>query len=353
MNKIVLFAPGVVPPWTEGRKVFVKDLADELRARGVSVQLLNGASASSRGSVILDALRHLRAVCNDRSHVDVVAAFPYGTFHGFRGKVNAWLLHRSQAICSNAGIPHIAVFYSCVGLEVNQLGSRFAPALAVGRQGSSIDAMHLGIRHPSTTWCSAGNGLGRVLFLCGYQKATLRALHDVLHERGLADLLDAGNAMADENVQLTVAVPFLRNAGMAGRLRREIAQRCPRLDVELQGEVDPYELFRSHDAFVFPYRSRHSVFVPTSLLEAMAFGIPVIAADHLMYRSLTVAKGGARCGLHRVGDATDLGNALHALHGGYDAAIEKAYVVSKEVRTEWTVEHAVDELLAKISSTVR
>lgn len=315
------------------------------------MHLSDGAPAVSPVHRILSALRQLGALSDGSNVVDAVVVFPYGTFHGLRGRVNTWLLRRSRAICANAGITQIPVFYSCVGLEMDQLGHRFGPALAIGRSGPGITSMHLGIRHQSRTWRPLGDGLQRLLFLCGYQKPTARALHDVLHERGLADLLDAGNVIASENIRLTVAVPFLRDAHMRERLRVEIARRCPTLDVELQDEVDPYTLFQCHDAFAFPYLSQHSVFVPTSLLEAMSIGIPVIAADHAMYRDLTVAKTGDRCSLHRVGDPLDLARILRAMRQDYDVAVERARIVSGEVRKEWTIEHAADELLAAINPT--
>lgn len=352
MSRIILLAPGVIPPWTEGRKIFVTDLVADLRSRGLDVDLLDGTPATSSGGMILDSLLRLRAICRGKE-ADTVVVFPYGTFHGFRGSINTWLLRRSRAICAKAGVTHIPVFYSCVGLEMDQLGHRFGPALTVGRSGPNVAAMHLGIRHPSRTWQPTGNGLQRVLFLCGYQKPTSRALHDVLYERGLVDLLDAGNHMAAANIRLTVAVPFLRDARMCERMRKEIARRCPALDVELQGEVDPYALFQGHDAFAFPYRSEHSVFVPTSLLEAMSFGIPVLAADHAMYRDLTTVDSRARCGLYRVGDSEDLARTLYTMRGAYDEEVRKACVVSGEVRKEWTVERAVVELLAAISSMAK
>lgn len=349
MKRIVLLAPGAVPPWTEGRKIFVTDLAAALRSRGVVVHLLDGAPAASPMRMILGALHQLDALCVGPHAVDAVLTFPYGTFHGLRGMVNAWLLRRSRAICAKAGIAQIPVFYSCVGLGLDRLGRRFGPAMAVGRSGPGIDSIHLGIRHPSHTWRPLGNGLQRLLFLCGYQKPTARALHDVLHERGLADFLDAGNTIASDNIRLTIAVPLLRDARMRERMRAEIARRCSALDVVLQDEVDPYTLFQRHDAFVFPYRRQHSVFVPTSLLEAMSIGIPVIAADHAMYRDLTVGSAGARCGLHRVGDSVDLADTVRGMRQNYDAAVERARTVAVEIREEWTVERAVDELLAVIS----
>jgi glycosyltransferase involved in cell wall biosynthesis len=174
-------------------------------------------------------------------------------------------------------------------------------------------------------------------------------LHNVLYERGLADLLDAGGDLASNDIRLTVAIPFLRDSHMRERLRIEIACRCPTLRVEMLDEVDPYTLFQRHDAFIFPYRREHSVFVPTSLLEAMSIGIPVIAADHAMYRGLTFAEAGPRCGLHPVGDPVALANVVRTVQLDYDAALVRARAASSQIRQEWTVERAVNELLSAIS----
>jgi len=348
MKRIVLFAPGAVPPWTEGRKIFVRDLAAALRSRGIDAQVLDGAPASSTATMILNALLGLRSAGNHAHAETVVVAFPFGTFHGLRGRINAWILRRSRSLCARAGFVHIPLFYSCVGLDVELLGRRYGPAVAVGRSAPGMSSIHLGIRHLADAWQPSGEGLKRLLFLCGYQKPTVRALHDVLYERGLIDLLSAGDAMATANIRLTIAVPFLRDAHMRSLLQAEIASRCPTLDVDFQGEVDPYSLFQSHDAFAFPYRSQHSVFVPTSLLEAMSFGIPVLAADHAMYRDLTGAASGPRCGLHEVANSMDVARTLLEMQKNYTFVVERARAVSIEVRDEWTVECAAGELLAAI-----
>ncbi len=92
VRKIVLLAPGVIPPWTEGRKIFVTDLVVAMRARGLVVDLLNGEPAASPSGMILGALRQLRTICSATNAADAVLVFPYGTFHGFRGRINSWLL---------------------------------------------------------------------------------------------------------------------------------------------------------------------------------------------------------------------------------------------------------------------
>lgn len=350
MRRLGLLAPGAVAPWTEGRKIFVADLADVLKARGIDVQIFDGSPAASPGMMIVRALFDLKRACQGPDAVDAVAAFPYGTFNGIRGWVNASLLRRARAICSAHRVRYIPVFYSCAGMALDRLGSQFGPALAVGRGGPDLGQIHLGIRHPELNWRATHTHITRLLFLCGYQKPTARALHDVLFERGLVDLLDAGDALANDGIRLTVAIPFLRDVWMRERLSKEIASRCPALIVDMEGEVDSHAIFQRHDVFAFPYRNEHSIFIPTSLLEAMSSAIPVLAADHAMYRSLTVTSRGPLCSLHKIGDPADLCRVLHSMKRDYALAIGRAINASAEVRADWTIENAVDELIAAIDA---
>ena len=187
------------------------------------------------------------------------------------------------------------------------------------------------------------------LFLCGYQQPTRRALRDVMEQRGLIDLLRAGNALAAAGIRLVIAVPFLRHESMRIRLLAETRRLCPALDVSLQDEVDAVSVFLENDVFVFPYRADHAVFVPTSLLEAMSVGIPVVAADHLMYRALTIGASGPRCGLHRIGDSDDLASQLLEMGSSYDVAVERAAQSAICVRAEWTIEHSANQLIAALN----
>ena len=343
---IALVAPGAIPPLTEGRKRMVTDLVGVLRARGMAVDVLDGGPSAPPPMMILRAMRNLARQCARSTPPDAVAVFPFGTFRGARAWANAWLLRRTRSICARAGIPVLPVFYSCVGLELDELSSRFGPALAVGRETDGLQLIHLGVDRKLESWRPTQAGLKRLLFLCGYQSSGRRAWNDVLHERGLIDLLLAGNALADGGMRLTVAVPFLRHARMRERLRDAAARFCPRLEIESRTEVDPIHCFAAHDAFVFPYRPEHAVFIPTSLLEALSVGIPTIAADHTMYRALTVAAGQCRCTLHRIADAGDLAEKILTTQRDYAAAVARAESVSLEIRREWNLARCADEFLA-------
>jgi glycosyltransferase involved in cell wall biosynthesis len=355
VKRVVFVAPGVAPPWTEGRKNFVRDLAQTLRLAGHSVEVLNGGvtdDGSSTGVGLalapLRVLFELRAYLHDHKDIDTVVLFPYGRFVGLTGAVNQAFLHIAQRISRARGLPQIPLFYSCAGLSLHVLSARFAPALAVGRSIPGVKRISLGINHRDLRWRSAYDVPMRLLFLCGYQKAKPSVLREVLDERGLRDLLAAGNALAESGMQLTIAIPFLRDASMRALLESEIARLCPAIDVQLSGDIPPLDALMTHDVFIFPYRVEHSVFVPTSLLEAMSIGIPVIAADHAMYHDLTHDDENLRCGLHRPGDSRDLVLAVKEMVRNYPAAVTRAAETREQIREQWTLQRCADELLAAL-----
>lgn len=353
MKEILFVAPGVSPPLTEGRKLFVTELARTLNARDMRVNLLDGASGKSGAAAIHVSLRALRQRCMAPGKIAALVVFPYGTFRGLRALANEWLVKRARSISARSGIPDLSVIYSCAGMDLQSLGRRYGPALAVGRRGARLDFIHLGTSRPLPSWRPPANEPRRLLFLCGYQQPTRAAWRKILLERGLIDLLHAGDAIADSGWHLTVAVPLLRDAGMRRALQETATKLCPRLPVEAVGEGDPLELLAAHDAFVFPYREEISVFVPTSLLEALSIGIPTLAADHAMYRALTIGAEGARCHLHRGGDAADLAEQLDAMRRDYASVAARAAHHAASVRAEWNIERSADELLDAIDRLAR
>lgn len=348
MKDIVLVAPGVHPPLTEGRKLFVLDLAETLRERGFAVEVISGSADAGGVRAIHQSLQRLRVRCKSRSRIDAVGVFPYGRFEGFRRIANEWLIVRALACARRYRIPALPVFYSCAGLPIEEVDRKFAPALAIGVSTGGIDALSLGVSREMRVWQPVRPAMQRLLFLCGYQQATSDALHGVLYERGLFDLLAAGNGLANAGMRLSIAIPFLREASMRDRVF-ELAKRiCPDLEIDLQDSVDPSSAFTGYDAFVFPYRADHAVFVPTSLLEAMLAGIPVIASRHEMYRSLTGTGGNARCELHNAGDPGDLLRAVLRMHGAYESAVRRAQVNSSVVAENWNLRIGAEEFMASL-----
>lgn len=348
MKNIALVAPGVHPPLTEGRKLFVMDLAETLRARGLDVEVISGTPDAGGVRAIHQSLLRLRARCKASDGIDGVAVFPYGRFEGLRQIANEWLVARVLACARRFRIPALPVFYSCAGLSIEEIDRKFAPALAIGRSMGRVEALSLGVSREIRGWQRVSPTMRSLIFLCGYQQATKEALHGVLHERGLLDLLMAGNGLANADMRLSIAIPFLREASMRDQLCELVGRICPKLNIDLQDSIDPSSAFIGHDAFVFPYRSEHAIFVPTSLLEAMLAGIPVIAARHKMYRSLTGFDGDTRCELHCAGDPDDLLRTVLKMRDTYESAVRRAQVNSLVVAKQWNLGLSADEFMAAL-----
>lgn len=191
----------------------------------------------------------------------------------------------------------------------------------------------------------------RLLFLCGYQRASRDVLDGLLHERGLARLLMACQGL-EERVALTVAVPLLREHWARSYLVSKAKALCPSLRVDFVANGDPHALLAESDLFVFPYAVEHEVFVPTSLLEAMMVGVPAVASDRRMYRSLTLAGGVARCELALDDSVAALHEALRRVLDDYPMALKRAIDARTWCTEHWSIQHAADELLRAVSGAV-
>lgn len=352
MTQLLLVAPGIEPPLTEGRKLFVTELVDWWRARGLAVEVLDGgALAGGRG--ILRSLRDLQARVGGATPDTVALVFPFGTYTGLRGYVNRFLIRRALSICRKAGVFVRPVFYSCAGPTFEQFQVRYAPAFAVGRSGDGVTALHLGTSRVMPERDARSNTATRLLFLCGYQAASRGALHSVLYERGLIDVLQAGNTFAREGAKLTVAIPFLRDASVSARLSLLAQRLCGDLEISLISTGSPLDLLANHDVFLFPYRAEHAVFVPTSLLEATQMGVPVLAADQMCYRSLTRGDAAGGCRLYRPGDPSELATQFVQLMQDYQAVAAAAALAAQRVRETWTLARSVEELAAMVPALNR
>lgn len=352
MTQLLLVAPGIEPPLTEGRKLFVTELVDWWRARGMAVEVLDGGGLTGGGG-ILRSLRDLKDRVAGAKPDTVALVFPFGTYTGLRGYVNRFLVRRALSICRKAGVFVRPVFYSCAGPTFMQFQACYAPAFAVGRSGEGVTALHLGTSRVMPKWNPRSDAGTRLLFLCGYQAATRGALRSVLYERGLIDLLRAGDTFAREGAKLTVAIPFLRDASARTRLSLLARRLCGDLDISLVSTGSPLDLLANHDVFLFPYRAEHAVFVPTSLLEATQMGVPVLAADQMCYRSLTRGDAAGGCRLYRPGDPGDLAAQFVQLMQDYQAVAAAAALAAQRVRETWTLAHSVEELSAAVPALNR
>lgn len=347
MTRLLFVAPGVAAPLTEGRKLFVTELAELLRQRGMDVEVLNGGDASGIRA-IARSLRDLRRRIETVARVTSVFVFPYGTYTGLRAHANRFLVHRASSLCDAAGVFSRPVFYSCAGLPFEDFCVRYRPGFAVGRAGEGMAALCLGTSRALPQWSQVNSAPAKLLFLCGYQTPSRAALRNVLYQRGLIDVLRAGSAFAGAGASLTIAIPFLRNSGMRKRVSSLVDRLCPELRVTMVDSGSPIHLLANHDVFLFPYRAQHAVFVPTSLLEAMQIGIPTLVADQACYRSLTTGATAAGCRLHPAGDWHALAGQFMRMKQEYADVASGARVSAAITRKTWTLSRSADELLAAI-----
>jgi hypothetical protein len=352
MTRLLFVAPGVAPPLTEGRKLFVTELAELLHRRGMHVEVLNGGGASGIRA-IARSLHDLRRRVRGADHVTAAFVFPYGTYTGLRALANRFLASRVNSLCEAAGVFSRPVFYSCAGLSFEDFCASYRPGFAVGRAGDGMAALRLGTSRELPQWSPANGAPTRLLFLCGYQTASRAALRNVLYERGLIDVLRAGSALAGSGASLTIAIPFLRNPAIRKRLSSLAGAHCPELRITMVDSGSPIDLLANHDVFLFPYRAQHAVFVPTSLLEAIQIGIPTLVADQACYRSLTTGATAAGCRLHFAGDWRALADQFMRLTKEYAEVSSGARMSAAIARTTWTLSHSADELLAAIPALSR
>ena len=347
MTRLLFVAPGVAPPLTEGRKLFVTELAELLRRRGMDVEVLNGGGASGIRA-IARSLRDVRRRIGRANQVTAAFVFPYGTYTGLRAHANRFLVRRVRSLCKASGVFSRPVFYSCAGLSFEDFCARYRPGFAVGRAGEGMAAICLGTSRELPQWSPLNSAPANLLFLCGYQTASRAALRNVLYERGLIDALRAGSALAGAGASLTIAIPFLRSPAMRKRLSALVGELCPTLPVTMVDSGSPIDLLAAHDVFLFPYRAKDAVFIPTSLLEAIQIGIPTLVADQTCYRSLTTGATAAGCRLHSAGDWRALADQFMRVKQEYAEVSSGARTSAAIARTTWTLSRSADELLAAI-----
>lgn len=347
---LLFVAAGACPPWTEGRKNLVRDIAEELERRDISVTLLAGNPGSSQGMQIIWVLLRFWGLLF-RGRARQVVQFPHGRFGGWRGCVNSAFATVVRASGRMAGVPVLTILYSADGLSLDQALSRYIDVGAVGAVHPKVHRIHLGTRaREAHAHAVSDDTPVRLLFLCGYQAATQAALDSVLNERGLRRLLQAC-AHLHRNATLTVAIPFLRDPHVRNCLKELAQELCQTMPVLLDADITPEAALLSHAVFVFPYVAEHHVFVPTSMLEAMLAGTPVVACDRRMYRSLTISEREPRCFLTEDDSVEALRDALRNCIDRLPHARERAAVVRKAVAQEWSIARATDDLLAALRAT--
>ena len=350
--RLIFVAPGARAPWTEGRKNLVRDLSRELQNRGNTIDLISGRSSSSQALLMLSALVTLARGIR-KEGPDVVVLFPFGRFSRWRGAANRAFCWAVASLARLAGKPLLVALYSVDGLTLTSMPRVFGHVAAVGLQRAGVHPLRLGIEVPAPIHAPVRSSRTRALFLCGYQSPTPGAIASLLDERGLRRLLAACANLDAESMELVIAIPMLINARFRNQLSALASEICPETVITYVSDIEPRQALATHDLFIFPYVTEHEVFIPTSMLEAMTIGVPVVATDRLMYQSLTRLNGVERCILAREDNTNGLAHALHEHLADPQRAERLASSTRQAVLASWTIEGSADDLLAAVGSAMR
>jgi len=303
--KILLVAPKICTPWTEGRKRFIRDLSTALR-REHEVHIITTVQQgqTTAFSVPFDAkvVRfgpwHLVQTCRMlqkglRSFApDLVCHLPLGSFHGKFRLANIWSMWSIDQTCRRAGVPCFTLMYSITGISSP---SYLKPCVQHLMLNQYLSGKQEGIRFgvlfdpPLKKLRASKSIVGKqLLFMSGAWERKQEILQHVLSVRGLSTLLRAGRWLAAEGFQLTVAVPFLSDEGMKNQLLKHHDNCWPEGTLECIGEVSVPDIFSDKDFFVFPYAKDETQFIPTSVVEAMYYGVPAVLSDLNFLRKLSL-----------------------------------------------------------------
>ena len=364
--KFLFVASEISPPYTEGRKRFVLDLAHEIQRKD-AVHLLT--TASTTDGEIIDSIPRTHHHCGSRlRHLlwptqalqamitrfrpDVICHFPYGTFRHVYGYASQWSMARIDRISRKHGIPCITLMYSIDDATTPEKLKRKVSCLAIqprpGWQGATVALGRDYHMWPRRREQGAGRTL---LFMAGMWQSNTQRVDHVLETRGLSVLLQAGRLLGPHGVNLIVASPLFRDEACRRYLLQHPTNAWPSSQLSLKSIVDVPAIYHDADLFVFPYQRDIAQFVPTSVIEAMVAGTPVIMTDLPCLRRL--ANGGETAYLFPPHDAPALAATVLAALSDQTRRGALAERAQHYAVGQWSIErsaHDLRELATQLNS---
>jgi hypothetical protein len=356
--KILFLAPGVIPPYSEGRKRFVVDLAVALRGLGHRVLLLTSGMApeglaeysdtlvipaSHRLTRLLAPLPALGAIlCKNKP--DLVISFPFGTFSGIHYLPSRLFMVIADRSCRARRVPCLTVLYSLDRCSRPEHLAPYVSQLITGQipgwQGPSLP-----LGRDFDQWSPRSELAGmrrRILFLAGMWQPTRKQLDHVLQVRGLVYLLQAGERLAAAGFSLHVSVPLLSAPQCQVWLRDHPSNTWPIETLALSGESEVPAVFHEADVFVFPYAEDITQFTPTSVVEAMCTCTPVAMSDLPFLRPLAEGGGAA---LFAPRDPVALAECLMSLLADQDRLHSQVCIAAERAMAAWGITQSAKALL--------
>lgn len=286
--KVLVVAPKICSPWSEGRKKFVRDFLLQAMERWSVHALITideGESTEiaapydvievSSGWEHIALMRRDLSACIDQVQPDLVCHFPFGAFSGVRGIANLWIINSVENLCRKKQVVCCTLMYSLTS-EANRFFHNFFLRDVYFNQYIKSDRnVRFGVRLPATNAINKNKNKKCLLFMAGMAEETCERLNYVLDVRGLRFLLKAGAQLQNLGFSLIVGVPLLKNEKLLAILKEDSDNTWVENNIDYLSVVSVPDIYENIGAFVFPYAQEEFQFVPTSIVEAMHYGVPV------------------------------------------------------------------------------
>jgi len=290
--KVLMVAPKICTPWSEGRKKFFRDLCQATIDRWNVVALITVDDGEHSDLPVVaeeyiskSGWQHLANIRSNlagavRKHKpDLVCHFPFGIFSGLRGLANIWSISHVERHCRSIGVPCCTLMYSLTREADNAFYRRALRRVYVNQHGSKRRTVRFGVKLQQADMSRSNSTISvekNILFMAGLAEEKDERLDYALDVRGLRFLLRAGDRLQKRGYRLIVAIPLLRNKRLRERLANEADNRWSSASIEYCENLPFPDIYRRTHVFAFPYASEELQFVPTSVIEAMHFSVPVI-----------------------------------------------------------------------------
>lgn len=351
-------APEICSPWSEGRKVFVRDLIEFLRtSHQITVLTTVPAGESTnfpvpheihkcrwKPGLLIRIIKELPSMIADYQP-DVVCHFPYATFRHYYGFVNKPYMVKIDRICREKEVPCISIMYSIDAYVTPQELELKVSCLAMGTrdnwQGNTIDP---GLRF--SHWPAIKpkeNEIPTILFMAGMWQTSKRRVDFVLDTRGLGILLQAGEYLKGTRVKLIIAAPLFSDKLCRNYLLNSSLNTWCIDDISLESTVKIPDIYTRADLFVFPYTKNDQHFIPTSVVEAMSSGTPVLISDLPLFNGLV--REGETGSVFETGNPVSLANTIRNALSDREKLSDMGEAAMHYAHKRWSIENSARQLI--------
>jgi glycosyltransferase involved in cell wall biosynthesis len=359
---ILIVGADITPPWSEGRKKLIHDVAARLN-QIYTVRVVTTGPITV--NIVDSCSRHQKKINFSYQKItrlhqevdktlskwvpDAVLHFPFGTFHGLRRIANVWSMRYIDKQCARYGLRCLTILYSITRGSLEELKRTVRELVVAPGAGWDGLTITMGTDLGDTHYIdSKHGGKPAVLFIAGLQKHKEKVLKHILLERGLEDVVKASSILVEAGVRVIVAIPLLSNSRLRNKLYQRFMKECPQLDLDLRSSISIPEIFKEIDLYLFPYRKELTQFIPTSVIEAMGAGRPVVLSDLDMFASL--GNEGRTAYLFRRGDSRHLGEVVVKALSNPEDRREKACAARKFVTENWSIDKTVSDIMEILAS---